>query len=70
MSAAYGVPLLLDSGQLVALTSQRMKAMYSHWLVYPQGAATHRGLQAFRTWLLAQAAEHASHTRQEAGDTA
>ena len=62
--------LLLDSGQLVALTSQRMKAMYSHWLVYPQGAATHRGLQAFRTWLLAQAAEHASHTRQEAGDTA
>lgn len=62
--------LLLDSGQLLALTTRRMKARYSHWLVYPPGAATHRGLQAFRTWLLAQAAEHANHTRQEAGDTA
>ena len=55
--------LLLDSGQLVALTAQRLKARYSHWLVYPPGAATHRGLQAFRTWLQAQAAEHTRHTQ-------
>src|SRR3546814_7548837 len=43
--------LLLDSGQLVMLTAQRLKARYSHWLVYPPEAAAHRGLQAFRTWL-------------------
>src|SRR3546814_12109593 len=43
--------LLLDSGQLSMLTKQRLKARYSHWLVYPSEAATHRGLQTFRPWL-------------------
>src|SRR3546814_7535784 len=28
--------LLLDSGQLVMLTKQRLKARYSLWLVYPR----------------------------------
>src|SRR3546814_11447703 len=54
--------LLLDSGQLVMLTKQRLKARYSHWLVYPPAAATHRGLQAFRTWLHEEAAEQVRHT--------
>ena len=59
--------LLLDSGQLVMLTDHRLKARYAHWLVYPPEAASHRGLQAFRTWLHAQAAEHVKHTEREAG---
>lgn len=58
--------LLLDSGQLLMLTTQRLKARYAHWLVYPPEAASHRGLQAFRTWLHAQAAEHVKHTEREA----
>lgn len=60
--------LLLDSGQLVMLTGQRLKARYSHWLVYPPEVAAHRGLQAFRGWLHEQAAEHVRHTGNEPGD--
>jgi LysR family glycine cleavage system transcriptional activator len=59
--------LLLDSGQLVMLTGRRLKARYAHWLVYPPEAVSHRGLQAFRGWLLQQAAEHAQHMEQEGG---
>jgi LysR family glycine cleavage system transcriptional activator len=58
--------LLLDSGQLVMLTAQRLKARYAHWLVYPPEAVAHRGLQAFRAWLHDQAAEHVRHTEQAA----
>jgi LysR family glycine cleavage system transcriptional activator len=53
--------LLLDSGQLVALTGQRLKTDYAHYLVYPPRSATHRGLLAFRDWLHQQADEHAAH---------
>lgn len=57
--------LLLDSGQLAMLSDRRLKTDYAHWLVYPHEAAAHRGLQAFRAWLHAQAAEHVRH--MEAG---
>src|SRR3546814_16865791 len=57
--------LLLDSGQLVMLTAQRLEARYSHWLVYPPEAAAHRGLQAFRPWLHEEAAEHVRHPERE-----
>ena len=53
--------LLLDSGQLVALTRERLKTNYAHYLVYPERSATHRGLLAFRDWLRQQAAEHTAH---------
>lgn len=53
--------LLLDSGQLVALSSQRLKTAWPHWLVYPQRSARHRGFLAFRDWLHAQADEHVRH---------
>jgi LysR family glycine cleavage system transcriptional activator len=53
--------LLLDSGQLVALSEQRLKTAWPHWLVYPQRSARHRGFLAFREWLHAQASEHARH---------
>ena len=58
--------LLLDSGQLVMLSTQRMKTDYAHYLVYPPHSATHRGLLAFRAWLQQQAAEHARHLEQTA----
>lgn len=51
--------LLLDSGQLVALTARPTRASYSHYLVYPKRSAQHAGLQRFRSWLLEQAREHA-----------
>lgn len=57
--------LLLDSGQLVALTRERLKTRYAHYLVYPPRSESHRGLQAFRDWLRSEAAEHVRHT--EAG---
>lgn len=53
--------LLLDSGQLVALTRERMKTDYAHYLVYPPRSAAHRGLLAFREWLHREAQEHARH---------
>ena len=56
--------LWLDSGQLVPLTNTQLKTDYAHYLVYPPRLATHRGLLAFRTWLLAQAAEHLQHIEQ------
>jgi LysR family glycine cleavage system transcriptional activator len=53
--------LLLESGQLVALSKQRLKTPWSHWLVYPGRSATHGGFLAFREWLHAEAAEHRRH---------
>ena len=53
--------LLLDSGQLIALSPHRLKTRWSHWLVYPPRSATHQGFLAFRDWLHAEAAEHALH---------
>ncbi|WP_058836033.1 LysR substrate-binding domain-containing protein [Luteimonas abyssi] len=54
--------LLLDSGQLVALSPHRLRTPWRHYLVYPPRSADHAGFLAFRTWLHAQAAEHTRHT--------
>lgn len=56
--------LLLDSGQLVILTRERMKTDYAHYLVYPPRSAAHGGVVAFRAWLQQQAAEHSRHLEQ------
>jgi len=54
------VRLLLESGQLLQLTPrQRLQTDYAHYLVYPPRSAEHRGLQAFRQWLHAQARAYA-----------
>lgn len=58
--------LLLDSGQLVALSEQRLKMRSAHYLVYPPRSASHRGFLAFRDWLRAQADEHVRHTARGA----
>lgn len=48
---------LVDAGQLVVLSERRLPSDFAHYLVYPPRSADHRGLQAFREWLHAQARE-------------
>ncbi|MBB1060021.1 LysR substrate-binding domain-containing protein [Marilutibacter spongiae] len=50
--------LLIESGQLVRLSNERMRTHYAHYLVYPQRSADHAGLLAFREWLHVQALEY------------
>jgi LysR family transcriptional regulator, glycine cleavage system transcriptional activator len=51
---------LIDSGRLLQLSDQRLKAEYSHYLVHPPRTARHRGFVAFREWLLVQARDYAA----------
>jgi len=46
---------LVESGRLVVLFPERMKARYAHYLVYPERSTRHKGFQAFRDWLHAEA---------------
>lgn len=50
---------LLDAGRLVTLTDRRMVAESAHYLVYPARSTEHKGLRAFREWLLAEALAYA-----------
>jgi LysR family glycine cleavage system transcriptional activator len=47
---------LIETGQLVALFPQLMKAKRWHYLVYPERSRKHAGFVAFREWLLDEAA--------------
>ncbi|MGN6520512.1 MAG: LysR substrate-binding domain-containing protein [Dokdonella sp.] len=47
---------LVESGRLVVLFPERMKARYAHYLAYPERSIHHKGFQAFREWLHAEAA--------------
>jgi len=47
---------LIETGQLVALFPQLMKAKRWHYLVYPERSRKHAGFMAFREWLLDEAA--------------
>lgn len=53
------VRLLIENGLLVALTPERLKTDYAHYLVYPARSSEHRGLQVFRDWLHAEAKRYA-----------
>jgi hypothetical protein len=48
---------LIETGQLVALFPQLMKARRWHYLVYPERSRKCSGFMAFREWLLEEAAE-------------
>ena len=52
--------LLIEGGQLVALSGNSLPSDYAHYLVYPPRSADHAGLLAFREWLHAQARTAAS----------
>jgi LysR family glycine cleavage system transcriptional activator len=49
---------LVEAGLLVPLFDARLKAEYAHYLVYPPRSESHRGLAAFRDWLLAEAQDY------------
>ncbi|MFC7301052.1 LysR substrate-binding domain-containing protein [Cognatiluteimonas weifangensis] len=51
---------LVEAGQLVVLSEQRLPSDFAHYLVYPPRSADHRGLLAFRDWLHAQARDDAA----------
>lgn len=46
---------LIESGMLVALFPERLRARYAHYLVYPQRSREHPAFRAFREWLLDEA---------------
>jgi len=47
---------LIESGMLIALFPERMRARYAHYLVYPQRSRAHAAFSAFREWVLEEAA--------------
>jgi len=49
---------LLEAGRLVALSTQRLPAKFSHYLVYPPRSVGHPAVVAFRAWLLEAAAAY------------
>jgi LysR family transcriptional regulator, glycine cleavage system transcriptional activator len=46
---------LIDSGMLVALFPERLRARYAHYLVYPPRSREHAAFRTFRDWLLEEA---------------
>jgi LysR family transcriptional regulator, glycine cleavage system transcriptional activator len=46
---------LVDTGQLMLLSTRRLRAEYAHYLVYPSRTSEHPALLAFRAWLLDEA---------------
>jgi len=49
---------LIDAGHLVVLGDRYLPVQDAYWLVYPPRSREHRGLQIFREWLLAEAADY------------
>lgn len=53
---------LLEAGLLVRLVPERLRADWSHYLVYPPRSDTHAGLGLFRGWLLEEAQRYQHET--------
>jgi LysR family glycine cleavage system transcriptional activator len=51
---------MVEAGRLVTLFEERLKAEFAHYLVFPERSERHRGLQAFREWLLQEAQDYAA----------
>ena len=51
---------MLDCCRLVALSPHRLRADFSHWLVYPPRSEDHPALVAFREWVLEEARDYAA----------
>jgi len=51
---------LIDAGRLVLLSAKRLRAEYAHWFVQPPRSESHRGVQVFRAWVMAEAAAMAA----------
>jgi LysR family glycine cleavage system transcriptional activator len=50
---------LVEAGQLVFLSTRRLRAEFAHYLVYPPRTEGHPALLAFRAWLLEEARRYA-----------
>jgi len=51
---------MVEAGRLVPLFEERLKAEFAHYLVFPERSERHRGLHAFRDWLLQEAQAYAA----------
>lgn len=51
---------MVEAGRLVTLFEERLKSEFAHYLVFPERSERHRGLQAFREWLLQEAQVYAA----------
>jgi len=60
---------LIEAGRLVALTPQRMRAEWSHYLVYPPRSETHPAVAAFRQWIVQEAAEYQKENSEKGEPT-
>lgn len=49
---------LIEAGRLLVLGERYLPVTDAYWLVYPPRSREHRGLQAFRAWLLAEAEDY------------
>lgn len=49
---------LIEAGRLQVLGNHYLPVPEAYWLVYPPRSQEHRGLQLFREWLLAEAADY------------
>jgi DNA-binding transcriptional LysR family regulator len=49
---------LIDAGRLQVLGGNYLPVAEAYWLVYPPRSLEHRGLHAFREWLLAEADDY------------
>ena len=50
---------MVEAGRLVTLFDERLKSEFAHYLVFPERSGRHRGLHAFRDWLLEEAKAYA-----------
>ncbi|KFN42432.1 LysR substrate-binding domain-containing protein [Arenimonas oryziterrae] len=57
---------LIETGRLLALSKQRLRAEFSHYLVMPPRSEKRQSVRLFRDWLLAQARQYA---KQVGGET-
>ena len=58
---------LVEAGHLRVLFPQRLKSDYAHYLVWPARSRGHAGLQAFRAWLLQEAADYVASDEARSG---
>lgn len=61
---------MVEAGRLVTLFEERLKSEFAHYLVFPERSARHRGLHAFRDWLLQEARAYAASDECVRGRTA
>jgi len=51
---------MVEAGRLITPFEERLKAEFAHYLVFPERSERHRGLHAFRDWLLQEAQAYAA----------